>query len=442
MLITRTRGGNGRDGGDGAQRVGDEGFTLAEVVISFVLFMILAAAAGVALTGTLQLSRSNEARVVAANLAGREMETIRGLTSDQVSDGAAPTRTVVVDGRTYYLDRTATFDTAGGTGSACAGASGPAAFKRVTVTVTWDSMNGTRPVRSDTLKALPVTGISDGTGVVSVPVQDATGEGVSGLTVTLGPGGLTAVTASDGCAVFSAVAPGTSYSVAVGATGYVGRAGETTVSQTPVAVFAGQVTKTAALVYDRASSVALSVPAPAGYPVPDALGVSLGNTNYTGGYQAFPVCGSPAVPPCATGTSASREVTGLFPATAGYQAWPGTCSTARPATPPTVLVTPGALTTGTAASTGGVAVVVKQSALHIAGYTVWATNEACPSESFVLPGVSGLGDGEALRLALPRGTWSLSAGLVAGTALGSTTGVAVTDGAVVAGGTPVVVSVP
>lgn len=416
----------------------DGGFTMAEVIIAFVLFMILAGSAGVALTNTLSVSHANSSRVVAANLAAREMETIRGLDADQLVDGAAPTRTVVIDGQNYYLDRTTTLDTAGGTGSACSGASGPAAFKRVTVHVSWDKMDGVRPIQSDTLKALSVQGLSDGTGVVSVPVQDAAGAGVAGVNVSLGA--LNRSTQSDGCAVFAGVAPG-SYVAVASASGYVGRNSEPTVSSSALTVLAGEITKAPALIYDRATTLELVVNAPSGYPVPALLGSTLGSTIFTGSSKAFPACMVGPTSNCTWVDTGRLRIGWLFPATTGYQTWTGTCSTAMVAGSSTVVVTPGGSTTATPPSMGGVAATVKTGAAFRSGYSLTATNTSCSTESFTFTGLSGTSDAQALKSALPAGTWRLQAYLGA-VPQGTTTTVTVTSGAVVGGGVPVVVNVP
>lgn len=420
------------------QPVPDGGFTMAEVIVAFVLFMLLAGTAGVALTHTLQISHANSSRVVAANLAAREMEIVRGLNANDIADGTAATQTVVIDGQNYYLDRTATLDVAGGSGSACSGASGPAAFKRVTVRVSWDRMDGVRPVQSDTLKALTVHGLTNGTGVVSVPVQDATGNGVPGVAVTLG--GTTRTTAADGCAVFAGMPPGTAYTAVASATGYVGQGSEATAASGLITVTANEITKVPALLYDRAAELSLNVTAPGGYPVPTGLGVTLGNTMFTGTYKTFSPCAGAAAN-CAWPDAGRLRVGWLFPSTAGYQAWVGTCSTARVPGAPTLAPGAGSLATGTPPQLGGVAVTVKAGALYRSGYGVIATNAACPAEAFALSGFSGTSDAAALKIALPAGTWKLQARLGAVNA-GSPATATVSSGSVVNGGTPVVVNVP
>ncbi len=413
----------------------DEGFSMVEVVVAFVLFTVLATTAGVALTAVLRTSRTNEARVVAANLAAREIETVRGLSPDGVVDGAAPTQTVVLDGRTYYVDRTSTLDSVGGSGSACSGASGPAAYLRVRVTVRWKNMQGTPAVRSDTLKALTVSGLSGGTGVLSVPVVDAAGNGVEGVPVALGT--RTATTGDDGCAVFAGVGASTSLTASVAVAGSVGRTGVTSQSQTPLAVYPNQVTKAAGFVLDRAAAVTLTVPAPGGYPVPTTLAVSLANTDYPTGARALTRCAAPG-PDCVTGSGGTLSVAGLFPSPAGYGVWPGACTSSRPASPALATTAPGGTSTVTTTSLGGASAVVKKGNAFKAGHTVTATNPTCPTEVHVFPGTSGPDAASALRLALPPGTWSLTAS--DGGAPGPATSVTVTAGQVPAA--PAVVVAP
>jgi type II secretory pathway pseudopilin PulG len=423
-----------------ATAIDDGGFTVVEVIISFVLFMILAASAGLALSGTLRASQQNEARVVAANLVQRQVETIRGLAADEVEDGDAVTRTVIIDGRRFYLDQTTTLDTVGGSGSACSGASGPAAFKRVTVTVSWDGIGDVAPVRSDTLKALPVTGLDAGTGVLSVPVQDRDGDGVSGITLALNTGE-TARTKSDGCAVFTGVAPGTAYTVTASSSGYVDRDGNVTASQAPVAVYDGEVSKQPALVYDEAATLAIGVLGPSGYALPDGLGVSLGNAYLSGGQRAYPLCGATTTG-CATGTSASMEIGGLFPFSDGYSVWPGTCLGARPVVTSAAAVEGGSTASVTASPAGGVAAVAMRGSAYVPGTTLWAVNSACTtSERFQFSGTTGDGPSGALTMALPQGTWTIYAGSTPESAVASTS-VSISSGQIANGGTPVVVMLP
>jgi type II secretory pathway pseudopilin PulG len=62
------------------RRRGDEdaGFTLAESIVSFTLFLILVTSATWWLVKTVQLSTANRDKIAAANLATQEIERLRG----------------------------------------------------------------------------------------------------------------------------------------------------------------------------------------------------------------------------------------------------------------------------------------------------------------------------------------------------------------------------
>jgi type II secretory pathway pseudopilin PulG len=434
----------------GAAQLGrgdDAGFTVAEVIVAFLLFMILAGSAGVALTSAVRLSRANEARVVAANLAERQMEAVRGMAAADIVDGDAPTVTVDLDGRQYFVDQRTTLDTTGGSGAACGGASGPATFKRVRVQVTWNDMDGVAPVTSESLKALPVTGISNGTGVLSVPVQDAAGNGLPGVTVVLN-NSRSATTAADGCAVFAGLAPSTTYVATVTVTGYISPTGAATASQGPLTVTAGGVTKSAAIVLDQQVSMSVTVGTPGSqYVLPAGIGVTVANTGMVGSPKAFPLCSATVTTSCATGTSTASTVSGLFPFSNGYEVWPGTCSNNRPTTPAVVMTTPGQTASGAASSAGGIRIVAKRNATtYRSGRYLWAVNATCPTEYYLFPGTTPDSDAGALTMALPAGSWQIKYGTsnnyVAASNVTSGSPVTVNAGTATGATTPVEVRVP
>ncbi len=417
----------------------DAGFTLVEVVVSFVLFAILSTTAGMALASTLKASAGNEARVVAANLVARQMETIQGQTATAIVDGDAARQTVILGGRTYYLDQTSTYDTAAGTGSACSGASGPAAYKRVTVTASWDRMEGVSPVHTDTIKALGVLGLSNGTGVLTVPVQDDAAGPVAGVPVTVGT--TTKKTASDGCAVFPGLAPGTSYVASVPVAGDVGLNSNPTVTSSNLTVVAGEITKAPALVYSPEITLGVTVPSPAGYQPVNNLPITLANPHLPTVYKVFPRCANPAVSDtdCSTDAGSGQiSIKHLFPVATGYQAWAGICATGRTGTTQTVTSPDWQ---GSTPSLGGLAVSIAGAGATLRASTAWATNLACPSEAYSLSGQLGLGGTATVSGALPPGTWQIT---VVGTDNSTSTAVGdvtVTSGGVVGGGSPVVVNV-
>ncbi|RJK96774.1 type IV pilus modification PilV family protein [Vallicoccus soli] len=408
----------------GRARRGDEGFSLVEVLVATVLFAALGAAAASVLVKGLAVSASGEARTVAANLATQQVEAVRGaLTPDQVVSG---TRTVQLAGRTYTVTTTAALDTVRSKGvSACDGTTGAAAQKRVTVVVTWPDMGGTQPVREETTLALPISGSTATTGVLTVPVQDRAGKGLAGHTVQLALAGTpvaSAVTQRDGCAVFPALAPGTTYQASVTTAGYVGVDGRAT-AYGPLgqSVQRATVTKAQPIRYDRPATLVVALSgAAATYPLPVAAGGSgfdLSSAEAATTATAVVPCGSA---PCAarqpsTGTTPSSwRVDGLFPFGTGYALWGTQCSV-RPGGLPAVATAPGQVSSATLAGFGGVSATLTDSAgAALTGRTLYAVpvGSTCTAPLRFPDPTSA----SATNVALPAGTWRIAADPTASTA--------------------------
>ncbi len=201
----------------------DSGFTLVEVVVAMLVFAIIATGFIYVATSALVSTRDTRARVVAANLASQRIDFVR---SQNALDVRNVTDTVTLNGDTFHVKTSWAWATAGGGSATCE--SGPTAggaftYKKVTVKVTWDNMpSPDQAVYSDT-SMVPKTKINDVTrGTVLVGVIDASGVGVSGVTVSLTPAnGVASVTTdSDGCAYLLKVPEG-DYTVSIAKAGYV-----------------------------------------------------------------------------------------------------------------------------------------------------------------------------------------------------------------------------
>lgn len=108
----------------------DSGFTLAEVLVSLGLFVVMSVTATYGLIDTVKLTNVTKTRVAAANLATQELERLRSQNAANAElDSVA--RTVTLHGTTFTvtpsLTPAATADCP--TGS----------FRNVSVVVTWNS---------------------------------------------------------------------------------------------------------------------------------------------------------------------------------------------------------------------------------------------------------------------------------------------------------------
>lgn len=119
----------------------DDGFTLAEVVVSIALFTVVSFAVMLALVSLVKLTGVTQARVAASNLARQEVERLRGQNST-LSLLDATASTVTLKGTTFtvtpLMNPAAT--------AVCA----PGASRNVTVKVSWKD-SSFRSVRYDTV---------------------------------------------------------------------------------------------------------------------------------------------------------------------------------------------------------------------------------------------------------------------------------------------------
>jgi prepilin-type N-terminal cleavage/methylation domain-containing protein len=385
----------------------DDGFTLIEVIVAMSVFTVLVTMTLGIMVRTTDVARSNTRRVAADNLANRQIESARSALAINIPDGAQ-TRSEVVGGTTYTVDQVAKYVASDSVGSVCTGTGNELAYKLVTVSVTWPQMGSAKPVRADTLKSVGLgdEGLDDSTGTLAVGVNGSAGNNLAGITVTL-DNGRSMVTGSDGCAVFTGLAP-TTYTATVNATGYVGSANTQQVSVGSLGVIAGQVQR-GTILYDTSRTVNVALNTPAGFPVPSTLPLSLRSTYLSD--RAYPRCSSaPANSGCVTAVPGTLRY--LFPTT--YDVYTGTCADSK--VPVTVNLTP-ASSSGSSitARAGSVHVNVRNSSgTALAGRVVTArhANESVPT------GGVGCAGGETYTLnptttsgvdsVLPLGTWTLS----------------------------------
>jgi type II secretory pathway pseudopilin PulG len=123
------------------ERTGEEGFTLAEVIVSIALFTVISFSVMFALVTLVKYTGVTQSRVAAANLARQEVEKLRGENStlSQLDSAAS---TVTLKGTTYTITPVLS--------PAANATCNPGAARNVTVKVTW-SNSGSRSVRYDTV---------------------------------------------------------------------------------------------------------------------------------------------------------------------------------------------------------------------------------------------------------------------------------------------------
>jgi Tfp pilus assembly protein PilV len=119
----------------------DEGFTLAEVLVSIALFTVISFSVMFALVTLVKYTAVTQNRVAAANLARQEVEKLR-LENSTLSQLDLAAATITLKGVSYTV--TPLLSPAGNV--TCT----PGSYRNATVTVSWNSA-GTRTVRYDTV---------------------------------------------------------------------------------------------------------------------------------------------------------------------------------------------------------------------------------------------------------------------------------------------------
>lgn len=399
------------------QRVrSDEGFSLIEAVVASVILALTASLAAGLIVKTLGVSVGNTQRTTAANIAASRMEIVRGLRAVDIVDGRTALPDAMVGGTTYRIIQDAVYVALDSTGTCSAG--GAPAYKRVTVTVSWANMGSTKPIRSDTLRALGFgsDGLESSKGSAAVNVQDGDGVGVEGISVRVATESgfsptATLVTDSTGCAVFTGLTGGSTYTASVNTIGYADVDGYQASSGSSFGAIAGSMVTTT-MAYASAGSLSVQLQSPATATVPSTLSLTLNTSKWaTTPNRIFPDCSTVATSPtqCVSGTTV-RTAARLFPA--NYRAWAGTCADADTAGSSLVPVEAGI----TASLTVPLAAVEITSA--IAGNTMiyavhpqeTGTSARCGLGEVITLGT--MAQGATATFALPYGTWYVQAGNV------------------------------
>ena len=395
-----------------ADRRRDEGFSLIEVVVSMVIFAVLSTAVAGLLIRTMQTTAQGSQRQVAANLADSQKEYLLGIPWAQVVSSSLQ-RTV--NGAKYTVSSDVSFIPDSG-GNACASVSGSSLTKAINVTVTWPAMGGVVPVRTDTVRPIPMAETGNAKGAVAWQLKDAAGVGLAGVTATLtnASAATVATTTSDadGCVFFSDLDAG-GYGLVVDQDGYVST-NNLQQFTTNVTVALGQLAVAPETRYSRAGTVKLAFPAPnAQYTVPAGVGALLSPVDGVGSAQTRPTCASGQTPDLVSCTATDGTAGRLYPK--AYVAYAGTClptSGGTSVTPvvtgsvPTTTVPLGAAYLKVPNTVGGVVVgtvgtsTVKLTAIH-------AATSSCPNQTVELAAAVTPSSSTVVRYALPVGDWTI-----------------------------------
>jgi prepilin-type N-terminal cleavage/methylation domain-containing protein len=192
----------------------DDGFTLIEVMVAMMIFMIIATGVAYTMLSSFTLTNDSHFRLTAVNLASQEIDQDRA-TASIVDLSTKSPWTEQVGGQTFTVTRTVSWVDNNGNDVSCGSGTATLQFKRINVQVTWPGMVG-NPVSVDTLLAPSEVVDSAVLGSIFVHVTTAAGAPAQGVTVTVTPstGTTPAATDSQGCSYLVDVQPG-AYNVSV-----------------------------------------------------------------------------------------------------------------------------------------------------------------------------------------------------------------------------------
>ncbi len=205
LLVTRAR-----------ERVcgSDEaGFTLIEVIVSALILAIISGSATAAIAAAMHYSGNARIRSEAQALASADQAQLRGLNVDQLSNLSQSSSKTVNNTQFTVQESSSYVSDASGTPSC----SNPSAdYLKVTSTVTWSNMGANPPVTATSLLTPTIGSVDPTHGTLAVLVNNAAGNGLAGVNVTVsGPASLSGQTSSNGCVLFGDLPAGSNYTVSV-----------------------------------------------------------------------------------------------------------------------------------------------------------------------------------------------------------------------------------
>lgn len=296
-----------------------------EVIVSAAVLLVVVLGVLAGLDSVTRTAASNQGRTVAATLAEKDLERLRGLrTADLNRLGSIETETRIVrvgDTRWEITSKAQWVTDADGEDISCALDGDRGSYLRITSSV----LPASKPPGTDPVTMSSIVAPQPGKGTLTALVKGASAQPVVGMPVqAIGPSPATKPTNAAGCAVFNEAEAG-SYKLRLDYSGWVDPDGNRLVEKTGT-VSAGNLT-TVEFIYDRAGSFPVSVVTRrygAGADVADrSTGVIAAHTGVGIGYRAITTT-SPG--------SSSFAFNSMFPFETPYEVYSGACTDANPAT--------------------------------------------------------------------------------------------------------------
>jgi hypothetical protein len=250
----RIKGGHARAAG--AQLADEAGSFLIEALVSSVILLVVGTGILTIMDRGSQLSGQQRGLAMAGNVAESEQETLRTWPLSSLSN-LRRTDTLPVAGVNYEISSRTDWinDDSGETNCSTAGAS--ADYLKLTTTVTSGGMDASRPVVLESLITPPARSLGPDQGSLAVQVDDAAGDPLPGLTMSLtGSATHTDATNANGCILWGYLAEGGGYTVSATRAGYVQPNGNGSSTIAAPASVLGDQTANVNLEYDRGGAIA------------------------------------------------------------------------------------------------------------------------------------------------------------------------------------------
>lgn|GEM_PF-1379337 len=391
VLTCRTRATCSNSTCSSASCSSDGGFTLVEVIVALGIFIAVSAATITILLLALATVRENSDRVLAANVARSHVESLRVVGASNVAIGLTET---VQSG--FTVRTTANWVGVNQRVSACSTAEPGQDYLRVNVEVLGRTLGAPQVIDAViSSDGVPRTGIE---GAITVQVGDQYAQPVTDVVVTgrdasHPENNFQVLTGIDGCVFLPNLAPsGTLYvSIEKNQSGvtYVPRSSGGDTDQIQIN---SQEVSRVAFEYAPAASVIFGA-SNEEFQLPASLNVTWQELVTGAATRQTPV---------------GEAVAGLWPSTAGFEAWLGTCADQDPSALGSSATGFG-LVSGSVVSVGLPSAYVRFEGLEPAGVvevTYTGSDGACGLESFNV----GPADSEGvLQIALPFGSWDFTA---------------------------------
>ena len=288
---------------------------MTAVVVAIVMGATLGVIQAAGRTGADQRHRAE-----AYSVAQKDQARLRTMKVSAL-DGLSQTRTVAVGETNYTVKSTSKFvnDVTGD--STCDEGTNSSDYLSISSTVSWSGMGATPPTVIKSIVAPPNGSLADDKGALAVVIEDATGAGVPGLSMSgTGAGAFSGSTGPTGCVLFTNLPEGNYTLTPNAASGYVDPDGN---SPTGIATsVVAQSTNTVVLTYDTPGFIKVNFKTRINGSVQATTGdtISLFNTGMTSSQAMGTV-----------GTRVSSLTTGkLFPFTSPYGVYAGSCTANNP----------------------------------------------------------------------------------------------------------------